>query len=274
MSTRFFTIVYYLGIASCGIQGAKVASSYGKNRSLWFLSSFLSAFGGGLMRDIMILNISPAVFTISSVPDVIVSLAFCAIYMVVLSYSRITVITTLSILADSMGLSQFIAIGVNKAINQNADLFIVLLCGVTTAIGGGILSSLLCGVNFTEVITSNSIYRVNTFLATLTYYSLVSYGTGIVTAQMILLIYTFVFTMVCNQSVRKQLKKVFRCRRRNNPIVIVNFPHYGTLSWDYYSSLMCNKNLLRYDKPLIYKNTYSSYSLNKGAIIYHRLLRI
>lgn len=195
-------MIYYAGIASCGMQGAVKAQTGPCIKSL--MSSFIAAFGGGLIRDLVLLRTYPAAFTLSCVPDILIALFSGIIYT---SMRTQKVLARFSIIADAAALGQFISIGVDKAVNMDANSIVAFFCGVITALGGGILSSLCCGISPRTVLSSNIAYRCWTIGGTFIYMSLINLGLTRLAAQTIIVIYTLITTIVCNPSVNAIIKK-------------------------------------------------------------------
>ena len=195
--------VYYIGIAACGIQGAEKSKFQSPERIL--IASFLAAFGGGLIRDILLLNTHPVVFTLNCIPDI--SIALLSGYL----YSKISnqrLVKWVSIFADAAGLGQFISIGVDKANNMGGNDIIAFICGITTALGGGILSSIFCGVSIRKIISTNIIYRVWTLWGTVIYIFLLNSGEQHSFAQLIIVVYTIITITASNQEAMRAMKYI------------------------------------------------------------------
>lgn len=182
------SLIYYLGMASCGVQGAEKSKG---NIECVICSAFFSSFGGGLVRDIILLKIWPAVFKYESLPDVITALFSAMLYRTSLHNKRINnYLKNFSFFSDAIGLSQFICIGVDKALNNECPFHIVLLCGITTALGGGILSSLFSGYSIKAAIFSHPTYKIITIEGTLLYIYFLFIGVEQYSAQVYLALFT------------------------------------------------------------------------------------
>lgn len=197
-------LIYYAGISSCGIQGSEKAQHMLPNIKNLLISSFLASFGGGLIRDIFLLHTYPVVFTLNCTPAIVIALLSGIIYI---SMPNQKIIMWFSLFADAAGLGQFISIGVDKALNMGVNNIITFLCGVITALGGGVMSSLFCGILTQKALSKNIPYYFWTFLGTYLYIVLINYGIKQFTAQIVIVMYTSITIISCNQRIRSKIKK-------------------------------------------------------------------
>ena len=194
---KLLSIIYYLGIITCGIQGSK--KSCQQHKGFCLPASFLAAMGGGMIRDLFILFVSPAAFTISCIPDDMIAICAGIIYRSFLQkYETQNTFKQIVIFTDALGVGTFIALGIDKALTLGATQDTALCCGIITALGGGILSALLCGQTINEVMTTNVAYRIITILGACLYISCLSIGTSPIIAQYWLILYTFIFIPLTN----------------------------------------------------------------------------
>lgn len=203
-----FMLIYFFGIASCGVQGAQKAKSNILSISHPSIIEFFSAFGGGLIRDIFILRVYPVAFTLECVPDIITALASGTFYLSPQKNKSIhKFLNKLTVVTDACGLGTFIAIGADKAISLGASPLIVLLCGITTSLGGGILSSMLCNISIKEVLCTNIMYRFSAIIGAI-FYPLWVKSMGANIAHIAIIVYTFVTILVWNRNIRTHVAKV------------------------------------------------------------------
>lgn len=207
-----FTIIYFLGLASCGIQGVQKADKNHLNTPKRLLSAFLSAFGGGLTRDVWILHTHPAVFAISCLPEIIIALGSALLYshfMCTNSY-----INLFTIIADSAGLAQFITIGIDRALSFKEDYAFAVLSGVCTSLGGGIISSIFSGESIKKTMCSNPIYRITDLIGAIIYAILLKNNVDRNCAQATIVIFTLLFATPCNhiviQAIEMLVKKALK----------------------------------------------------------------
>ncbi len=131
-----FEVAEYIGIIAFAISGFFV----GVRAKLDFLgvliSVFLTAFGGGVIRDIIV-DKTPYVFTHSMPGIIVVSLM---VTLIVFKFHKKQSIENrpLFIVSDSIGLVSFSITGALIALESEVNLTGVLILSFITAVGGGI----------------------------------------------------------------------------------------------------------------------------------------
>lgn len=203
-----FTIIYFLGIASCGIQGAiKTEKQSYRTSSIMFCAG-LNSFGGGLLRDLLILSVPPAVFKLESVPDVIMAMLAAQSFMFVRRDSVIReAVMRFAVIADAVGLGTFIAIGVDKAFDLGAGSFTAILCGILTSQGGGVLAAVFCGASLVEALTSNVAYHLMAVSGVLIYSWWTHSTFDRIPQQYAIILYTFFGAMGCDKMITSEIYK-------------------------------------------------------------------
>lgn len=202
---QFQKNIYYGSVLSGGIEGASKGIEKRLSTVRIFICAFLSAFGGGITRDIFILYTYPVAFTVKCMPEIIIVFVSTLLYLkIIKSRKRLQ---WFSVIADSMGLSQCIAMGAEKVHN---NFVASILSGVTTALGGGIISSLLCGESIKKTLRANLFYYISTVAGTIFYLVIIKHpDVNQTDAQGILMFYTLFFTGVSNSDVREAVKMYF-----------------------------------------------------------------
>lgn len=161
---EIFNIVYYVAIGACAVEGASKAVKKGFGIVDVIICSYLSALGGGLIRDIFILQTYPVALTNVCLPEIIISTVLALIYWDFCYYRK--KIESVSKVFDIVGLSGFIVIGAEKT---NYSISLSALSAAVTALCGGITSSVYSGENIKAVILSNKAYRIITVIGSLIY---------------------------------------------------------------------------------------------------------
>jgi len=136
-----FVLANDIGLVAFAISGVYK----GINRKLDVLGAsvlgFMTALGGGVIRDVLA-NKTPAVFTGYS--DI--SFAFLGVVVSFLIHfltkKDISNSTAVKI-SDAIGLAAFTVIGASIAANRGFNMIGILLLGVITGVGGGLISDLL-----------------------------------------------------------------------------------------------------------------------------------
>lgn len=198
---KLLSIIYYLGILACSIQGSQ--KTYKHHMLLCFPASFLASLGGGLCRDLFILLVFPVAFTKSSLPEIAIAICssfFCRICQQ--KYAIQNILKPFVTLTDALGLGTFIAIGIDRALESGTSPIVALCSGIITALGGGILSSLLCGQPIYKILSTNISYRIITILGAIIYIYSLTNGIDKTVAQYGLILYTLTFVMISHYDLK------------------------------------------------------------------------
>ena len=131
----------YIGIAAFTFSGFYIAVRHNLDLLGIFILSFLTALGGGIMRD-TIVGITPISLTTiypMLLVFIIVNLLILLNFHKKQEYDR----KPIFIVADSLGLSSFSISGGLVAINSGYEISGVIILAFITAVGGGILRDIL-----------------------------------------------------------------------------------------------------------------------------------
>lgn len=165
-TAAFITSIFYIaGIGSCAAQGAEKAPRNNVAK-LYYIAN---AFGGGFIRDVLLLQVHPWLLTLSALPDTLLAIAIGTLYTTYLFTQKAkpkvnTIIKWLITITDTLGLGSFICIGMDKAFSYSDNIILIIACGYITAIGGGLLAS---GQPILEIVTNREAVR---------YHSVVIFG--------------------------------------------------------------------------------------------------
>lgn len=201
----FYTFVYFLGIASCGMQGAEKIMKPYKWTTPYLLCAGINSFGGGFIRDVFLLSVFPAVFTSECVPDIMVAVIAALVY-VSAHQSYPVAVKWFTILADACGLGTFIAIGVDKATNLGYSAPVAILSGIITSQGGGILATIFCGTPILQAVSANPTYRVMGIIGTALYSHWIGSAVNPVSAQYAVVLYTTIGALISENMFRNELR--------------------------------------------------------------------
>ncbi len=146
------TYIFIIAITAEAMSGALAAGR--RNMDLFgvALVAFLTALGGGTVRDIL-LGHYPVTWT--QHPEYIYLTIGAGMFTVVIAkYMRR--LNRIFLLVDSLGLVAFTIIGCNVAIKHDYHLTVTIMAGMTTGIFGGILRDILC--NRTPQVLRHELY--------------------------------------------------------------------------------------------------------------------
>ena len=141
-----------LGTFAFAISGALVAS--GKNFDLFgvLIIAFVTAVGGGMLRDVLI-NAHP----INWIGDLnYVWTILAAVITTILFKSKILPLSKTLFLFDTIGLGVFTLLGLQKGLTYNLHPIIALIMGMISAVFGGVLRDIL--TNKVPLIFEKEIY--------------------------------------------------------------------------------------------------------------------
>jgi uncharacterized membrane protein YeiH len=141
-----------LGTFAFAISGALVASD--KNFDLFgvLIIAFVTAVGGGMLRDVLI-NAHP----INWIGDLnYLWTIFAAVITTFLFKSKILPLSKTLFLFDSIGLGVFTLLGLQKGLTYNLHPIVALIMGMISAVFGGVLRDIL--TNKVPLIFEKEIY--------------------------------------------------------------------------------------------------------------------
>jgi uncharacterized membrane protein YeiH len=162
----FFQIVDILGTIAFSISGALVAMNKRMDPFGVLIIAFVTAVGGGTLRDIMI-GIEPVSWmkNMTFVYVIIGSVAFAVIFRKRINYLRKSLF-----LFDTIGIALYTLVGVETGLNAGLHPIICIALGTMTACFGGVLRDVLC--NEIPVVFRKEIYATACILGGLTYFVL------------------------------------------------------------------------------------------------------
>ncbi|MFP1848198.1 trimeric intracellular cation channel family protein [Lonsdalea quercina] len=157
------TYIYLIAITAEGMSGALAAGR--RNMDIFGVSliAFITALGGGTVRDILLGNF-PIGWT--QHPAYIYLTVGAGLFTVIIA-RFMQHLHRLFLVLDAMGLIAFTIIGCNVALHLNYSLTIVVITGVTTGIFGGILRDIFC--NRTPMVLRKELYACVSLLVALLY---------------------------------------------------------------------------------------------------------
>lgn len=171
-----FEVAEYIGIIAFSISGFFTAVRNNLDLLGILISVFLTALGGGILRDITV-DITPYTFS-HNTPAIIILLVM--ILMILLKFHKKDSIENkpLFILSDSIGLVSFSITGALVALEYNFNITGVLALSFITAVGGGIARDVI--INKVPFIFKTGFYGtisllVGLIIYTLDFYSLISF---------------------------------------------------------------------------------------------------
>ena len=164
------TSIYMIAITAEAMSGALAAGR--RNMDLFgvALIAFLTALGGGTVRDILLGNF-PVTWT--QHPRYIYMTITGGLHPIAIA-RLMRHLHQLFLVLDAAGLVAFTVIGCNVALKLGYDTIVVVMSGITTGIFGGILRDILC--NRTPQVLRHELYASVSLVVALLYLELLNQG--------------------------------------------------------------------------------------------------
>lgn len=174
MNEFIMTAMEIIGTIAFSISGALVGASYGLDIFGVVFLGVITSVGGGMLRDVIIGNIPPLIF---SNTYIFVLAAITAIIVFIVAYINRHHFQTLrekiekiNNVFDAIGLSAFTVTGteISCAAGFSDKILLVILMGMTTGVGGGIFRDVL--VSKTPYVLKKHIYALASIIGSVIYY--------------------------------------------------------------------------------------------------------
>ena len=147
-----FMIMEHLGVIAFAISGALVAIEKETDAFGVLVLAFITSFGGGVIRDLILDLPTPGFFTEAYVPAIITCLITVVLVIVfaicfrTVFLEKSKLISTINNYIDAVGLGAFTVSGVQIAISVGKDTpFIAIMMGMIACIGGGMIRDVMLG---------------------------------------------------------------------------------------------------------------------------------
>lgn len=185
-----FEVAEYIGIIAFSMSGFFVAVRNKLDFLGVLISVFLTAFGGGILRDVTV-DKAPYAFT-HDIP-VLLMVAVIVLLVIFRFHKKHSIENKLFfILSDSIGLVSFSITGALIALENNLNLTGVLALAFVTAVGGGIMRDVI--INEIPFVLKTGFYGTIALLIGLVLYLLQRYE--------MVDIYTLSFVFLCGVLLR------------------------------------------------------------------------
>lgn len=167
-----FVIANWIGTISFALSGFLVGAKKKLDILGVLIVSFLTAFGGGILRDVML----------DKTPIVLVSNYLCASVIAVVFIASIVRLNkksdidsnALFVISDSIGLVSFAISGAIVAIESGISLLGTAIIAFVTAIGGGILRDIM--INEVPFVLNSEFYGTVALFAGVSTYAIYEFG--------------------------------------------------------------------------------------------------
>lgn len=161
-NVSFVDVIEFLGTFAFAISGIRLASAKKLDWFGAFVVGFVTAIGGGTLRDLF-LQVTPF-WMLSSV---YVWCTVFALFFVIVFRKKLVHLNAPFLWFDSIGLGLFVVVGVEKTLSLGYPLWVVVIMGTITGIIGGITRDLL--IREIPAIFTQEFYAVACILGSLLY---------------------------------------------------------------------------------------------------------
>jgi uncharacterized membrane protein YeiH len=165
----FYTIIDVLGTVAFAISGVLVAMEKKLDVFGVFIIAFVTAVGGGTLRDVLIGN-TPVSWMKEPLYILIILLSVIA---AILFSGRLKYFSKSLFLFDTIGIGLYTMVGIEKGLNADLLPVICIALGTMTASFGGVLRDILC--NEIPVIFRKEIYATVCILGGSIYFLLMQF---------------------------------------------------------------------------------------------------
>lgn len=192
-----FLIIEVIGTIAFASSGAMVAIKKELDLLGVIVLGVTTAVGGGMLRDIILGNVPPGLFT-KPIYVITAFLTVMALFMVVrlnqkiLESRYITAYEKMMNIFDAVGLAAFTVTGIDTAVLAGYEdyHFLSVFLGVLTGVGGGLLRDIMAGQ--TPYILRKHVYASASIAGAICYVFLADWMTGdasmIISAVLVILI--------------------------------------------------------------------------------------
>ncbi len=196
-------IMEIIGTVAFALSGALVSISSGLDVFGVIFLACITAFGGGILRDVFLGINPPAIFCNFSIVALAIAVAVFAFVIAYIHKEKFNTfkvkIEAVNNIFDAIGLAAFVVIGCETACSYGylSNGFFVVFSGMITGVGGGMLRDVL--IDTTPYIFKKHIYAVAAIIGGILYFILRSYTKNVQLASLLSVILVFVIRMLATK---------------------------------------------------------------------------
>ena len=174
----FVTIFDYIGTFAFAISGIRLAAAKKFDIFGAYVVGFVTAIGGGTLRDIL-LGITP--FWMNQASYVIITAV--ALLFVILFRNTLVRLDNTFFIFDAIGIALFTVVGFEKSMGAGFPVWVNIIMGSITGAAGGMFRDIF--INEVPLIFRKDIYAVACVLGGVVYYLCMLLGLGQILTQII-----------------------------------------------------------------------------------------
>lgn len=169
----------YLGTFAFAISGIRLASAKQFDWYGAYVVGFITAVGGGTVRDLL-LNTTPFWMV---TPSYLIVSALALLFVIVFRKSVIRLNNTLLFIFDTIGLGLFVVVGISKTLDAGFPMWVAIAMGTITGSCGGMMRDIM--INEVPLIFRKEIYALACLFGGLAYMFCLKLGIGVATTQIL-----------------------------------------------------------------------------------------
>ncbi len=162
----FYFLMDLLGTMAFAISGVLVAMDKRLDLFGVFIIAFVTAIGGGTLRDLLIGN-TPVAWMLESTYLITI---IGTVILAIIFREKLRFLRKSLFLFDTLGIGLYTMVGIEKGLNANLLPVMCIILGTITASFGGVIRDILC--NEIPVIFRKEIYATACVLGGLSYFLL------------------------------------------------------------------------------------------------------
>jgi uncharacterized membrane protein YeiH len=190
MPTQFLQGIDVLGTISFAVSGAFLAMQKKLDPFGVLVLSFVTAIGGGTLRDILIGNL-PVGWLRNETATVVI---FCSAIATMFFSRVLKQFTTTLFLFDALGLGLFTIIGIELAIEKDFSAGVCIALGTVTACFGGVIRDVL--LNDVPLLFRKEIYALACISGGLLYFLLRKINMDTNVSKIVCILFIFVIRII------------------------------------------------------------------------------
>ena len=165
----FIQTIDILGTIAFAISGVLVAMNKKMDAFGVFIIAFVTAVGGGTLRDVLI-GAKPVFWMVNMTFIIVIS---ASVFFAVIFRNHIKHLRKSLFLFDTIGIGLYTVIGIEKGIAANLNPLICIALGTMSACFGGVIRDILC--NEIPVIFRKEVYASACIIGGLSYFLMLQF---------------------------------------------------------------------------------------------------
>ena len=197
---KLLFVLELIGVAAFAVAGAMTAMEKKADAFGVMFAAIITALGGGVIRDILLGQLPPKMFTSYTyvlVAVIAATLVFADAYARRDKY-RVNAekLDAVNNFFDAIGLAVFTVSGMNMAIAKCGmdNPFLLIVLGMTTGVGGGMLRDMMLGVMVK--ILRKRIYAIASLAGAVLYFILLAAGVNEIASVLTAMVFIFVLRVL------------------------------------------------------------------------------